>query len=782
MNSQQTYIKDQTLFKSFFIGGFECSSHRIRSGKRLDMLATTQHDKYVVQDYLRLQQLGLLTARSGVRWHLIETSPGHYDFSSVLPMLEAARETGVQVIWDLCHYGWPDDIDIFAPEFIWRFTRFVTAFARLLANETDAIPFLCPMNEISFFAWAGGDKGYINPFQKSLGHDLKQQLGRAAIAGTEAVWDVLPQARIVHAEPAIHIVPDPRRPQDRDKVAAYCQAQYQAWDMISGRLWPELGGDPKYLDIIGINYYAINQWIDEGMTLNHRHPQYKPFRNILQEIHERYHRPMFIAETGTEGEARADWLNYVGSEVRAAIRAGLPLHGICLYPILNHPGWDNDRYCPNGLWDYVGEKGDREICKPLAHELRRQQRLFAQMEREMRETESTYSKSSQPWLSTKKRPVLCLFTDSHEPSGMGEHMLTLASELLKQYYVLFVCPPTAAGRQFLERATTLGCMVLGLDVRGRGPDWDHLCYWLRNLSVDIFHGHAGIGWEGHDGVYAAREAGVPVVLRTEHLPYLLTDHHQRVAHQYLLQAVDRLICVSEEARKSFLNAKVPAEKLCVVRNGILMPSLQPRKKDIRDELQLSPTAKLMLTVARMTEQKGHCYLIEAIPKILEPEPEAHFIWVGEGPLEPELRRQAQTQGVERHIHFLGRRNDVPALLGHSNLFVLPSLFEGLPLVVLEALAIGTPVVATRVCGTSEAVTDGFNGRLVAAQDSAALAAAITEALEQPQLTTRWRQNGQQRFQQEFSSGRMAQEITAVYEALRDQEPAPTVNIALGMAA
>jgi hypothetical protein len=201
------------------------------------------------------------------------------------------------------------------------------------------------------------------------------------------------------------------------------------------------------------------------------------------------------------------------------------------------------------LWDYANEKGERAIFEPLAHELRRQQRLFAQMGVEMRQSGTPNGKSAGVWLSSKKRPILCLFTDSHEPSGIGEYMLTLATELLKQYYILFVCPPTASGRQVLERAKATGCVVLALDVRGRGPDWDHLCYWLRNLSVDIFHSHADMGWEGHDGVYAAREAGVPVVLRTEHLPYPLADYHQRLAHQYLLQAVDRLICVPEEARR-----------------------------------------------------------------------------------------------------------------------------------------------------------------------------------------------------------------------------------------
>ncbi|HVG39058.1 MAG TPA: hypothetical protein VM870_07220, partial [Pyrinomonadaceae bacterium] len=87
---------NETLFRSFFMGGFECSTHRNRSGRRLDLVAATTHDEFVSADYARLKGLGLRTVREGLRWHLIEPAPGRYDFSSVLPILSAAREHGVQ--------------------------------------------------------------------------------------------------------------------------------------------------------------------------------------------------------------------------------------------------------------------------------------------------------------------------------------------------------------------------------------------------------------------------------------------------------------------------------------------------------------------------------------------------------------------------------------------------------------------------------------------------------------------------------------------------------------
>ena len=124
------------LFRSFILGGFECSTHRRGGdGRRLDLIAATRHDQFAVEDYARLADLGLRTARDGVRWHRIESSPGRYDFASVVPMLRAARAAGVEVIWDLFHYGWPDDLDIFAPEFVERFAAFARAFAPILAED-----------------------------------------------------------------------------------------------------------------------------------------------------------------------------------------------------------------------------------------------------------------------------------------------------------------------------------------------------------------------------------------------------------------------------------------------------------------------------------------------------------------------------------------------------------------------------------------------------------------------------------------------------------------------
>jgi hypothetical protein len=373
-------------FQSFFGAGFECSTIRRRSGRLLDLVAATRHDQFAALDYARLRRQGLRVAREGVRWHLVESRPGAYDFSSVEPIVRAARETETQVIWDLCHFGWPDHLDLFGPDFAPSLARYGSAFVRWLQNEMGGPAFIVPVNEISFFSWASGDEGSLFPFALGRGSELKAQLVRAAVQSIDAIRSIRPDTRFVHVDPIIHVVAHPRHPEDQLKAEAYRLSQFEAFDMLAGRLRPELGGSPEHLDILGVNFYPQNQWfydLDGVRRVRHlppltrRNRLYRPFREMLAEVYDRYRRPVFIAETGAEDRLRPGWLRYVCQETSAALSTGVPVQGICLYPILNHPGWVDDRHCCNGLWDYPDDHGNREIHAPLAAELRRWQRVFS---------------------------------------------------------------------------------------------------------------------------------------------------------------------------------------------------------------------------------------------------------------------------------------------------------------------------------------------------------------------------------------------------------------------
>ncbi|WP_237684397.1 beta-glucosidase [Pseudaminobacter soli (ex Zhang et al. 2022)] len=363
-----------TLFSSFCLGGFECSSHRRTDGTRLDLTSATLHDHLARSDYLQLQEHGIRAVRDGVRWHLIEISPAGYDWSSFLPMLRAAAECGMQVAWDLCHYGWPDGLDIFSEEFVTRFAKFAAAAARLVREESDLAPFYCPINEISYWSWAGGETARMNPYLVGCGRRLKRQLVRATIAAINAIRDVDSRARLVTAEPLIHVASQSSEIAHISAAEHYRQAQFESIDLLGGWMEPELGGRPEYVDVLGLNYYPDNQWLLDGPTIPFGHHSYRPLAEILKEVERRYRRPLLITETGAERTARPSWLHYVGSEVRQALMEGVRIEGMCLYPVLDYPGWDNGRLCEVGLLGAADHSGQRRVCRRTAEEILAQER------------------------------------------------------------------------------------------------------------------------------------------------------------------------------------------------------------------------------------------------------------------------------------------------------------------------------------------------------------------------------------------------------------------------
>jgi beta-glucosidase/6-phospho-beta-glucosidase/beta-galactosidase len=343
------------IFRSFWMAGFESSCHINASHRRLDMIAGVHHDLLAATDYALIRDVGMLTARDGIRWHLVDRSGG-FDFSSLVPLADAADKAGVQVIWNLCHYGWPDDLDIFTPKFVDRFARFSSAVAAFFFDRSEEVPVYAPVNEISFFAWAAG-RQLIYPYAYGRGAELKEQLVRAVIAGCEAIWSVDRRARFVYPEPTIHCVPLRSRPDWTEPAAIQNESQFEAWDMIAGYARPDLGGHPRYLDILGSNFYFSNQWeCPDGdriaWHIKPRDERWVPYHRLLENIHRRYRRPLFVAETSHIGSGRGEWVLEIAREVQQARSDGTPIEGVCLYPIIDRYDWNDDQHWHNsGLWD-----------------------------------------------------------------------------------------------------------------------------------------------------------------------------------------------------------------------------------------------------------------------------------------------------------------------------------------------------------------------------------------------------------------------------------------------
>lgn len=369
------------LFSSLFLAGFECTTGYNVHRQWIDQVVATQHDQHVDEDYARLRQVGIRAAREAIRWPLVD-SRGRFDFSTVQPFLEASKRHQIQIVFDLFHFGYPADIDLLSAEFPKRFADYCYAAARYVASQTDGPCYFTPINEPSFFAWAAGEVGLFAPHLRGQGCELKICLVRAAIEGINAIWAACPHAQIINVDPVCRMVAPHGRPDLQQQADHFnLSTVFQGWDMMSGRWLPELGGSSTHLGMIGINYYWTNQWqVDRpGMPLRDDDPRRWPLARLVRQVWERYGVDLVITETSHVDEMRPIWLREITDEVEALLDQGVPLRGICLYPILGMPEWhEPHKWTRMGLWDLAPQSPTlgRVIYAPMLEALREaQQRL-----------------------------------------------------------------------------------------------------------------------------------------------------------------------------------------------------------------------------------------------------------------------------------------------------------------------------------------------------------------------------------------------------------------------
>ncbi|GAB3347571.1 glycosyltransferase family 4 protein [Modestobacter lapidis] len=362
-----------------------------------------------------------------------------------------------------------------------------------------------------------------------------------------------------------------------------------------------------------------------------------------------------------------------------------------------------------------------------------------------------------------RRPSVCLYTPSVDPSGMGSHMLDLAVEFLPGADVSVLCWGTASGRRVLDRAAAAGAVAHALP-HPRDPAFvDSIVAFLADHPADVFHIHVGSGRENFDGARAARRAGVPAVVQTQHQPWLFRAPCKRAAFFRGIAAVDRLITVSWGEQRTYEGVGVPSSRIVTVQNGIVPRGPGPGRAAARAELGLGADQLVVMNVGRLVRQKGQDLLVEALPGLAARFPALAVVVIGGGSLRDRLARQAAELGVADHLHLTGHRTDARMLLDAADVFALPSRQEGLPLAALEAMDVGLPVVGTDVIGTAEVVVDGETGTLVRSGNAGALADALAGLLADSRLRMRYGGAGRRRYLAEFTAKRMAAETFAVYE-------------------
>ncbi|MCC6348026.1 MAG: glycosyltransferase [Candidatus Eisenbacteria bacterium] len=264
---------------------------------------------------------------------------------------------------------------------------------------------------------------------------------------------------------------------------------------------------------------------------------------------------------------------------------------------------------------------------------------------------------------------------------------------------------------------------------------------LARFGPEVAHLHSA---HAHAlGVPAARWAGVPGVVVARRVDFRVGGSPlSRLKYRL---PVDRYFCISEGVRQAMLASGVAAEKLALVPSGVDLAAVEAEGRapapDLRALLRLPSDAEILGTVASLAPHKNHILLLEAAPAVLAARPRAHFVWLGEGECRGPLERRRAALGLEARVHLPGFRPDARSLMKQFDLFVLPSYLEGLCTSLLDAQALGVPIVATAVGGVPEVVRDGVTGRLVGKLEPAALSGALLSALADPAARSAWAEAG-----------------------------------------
>ncbi len=362
-------------FRSFWMAGYECTDQLNAFGNRVDFLNVTGHLQIIDKDYQDLSLFNIKTVREGIRWSQVEKQPYQYDWSTVAFMIESGKQNNIQQVWDICHFGFPDDLTPLHPLFARRFAALCRAFVRFYrsVNPTEIL-IVTPINEVSFISWLGGDARGTSPYCNKQGWEVKYALMKAYIEGIEAMKEEDAGVRIMTTEPLVNMVPPLNAtPQEREFAKMSHNNQFQAVDMLCGRMCPELRGKPEYLDILGFNFYYNNQWIAGTGTflpwLNENpDPRWLPVHKLLQQAYKRYEKPVVLTETSHPGEDRPKWIRFITNECILALQKGIPMWGVCWYPIIDRPDWDNlVQWHQAGLWDADIEQVQNHIPSRILH-------------------------------------------------------------------------------------------------------------------------------------------------------------------------------------------------------------------------------------------------------------------------------------------------------------------------------------------------------------------------------------------------------------------------------
>jgi glycosyltransferase involved in cell wall biosynthesis len=380
----------------------------------------------------------------------------------------------------------------------------------------------------------------------------------------------------------------------------------------------------------------------------------------------------------------------------------------------------------------------------------------------------------------RRRPTVVLETRVVKGSGGGPDKTILNSPRFLHaagYDTLcaYMHPPGDPGfEQLLKKAERWNAPLLSIP--DNGPlDWKvipRLLNLCRRKKVAI--------WHGHD--YKSNLLGL--LMRRFWPMKLVTTVHGWVHHtnrtplyyaidRFCLPRYDRVLCVSEDLAQRALECRVPAERCLLIENAIDTDEFRRSSAVLqaRNELGLSNSAFLIGAVGRLSSEKGFDLLIRALAQLRARGVDAALLLVGEGEQKEALEEQAQSLGCREHLHLAGFQADIRPFFEAMDCFALSSLREGLPNVVLEAMAMEVPVVATRIAGVPKVIDEGRNGLLVNPGSVEELTAGLLRLCQEEELRRRLSQEGRRTIEERYSFARRMRKIAAIYDDLLEL-PAP----------
>ena len=289
--------------------------------------------------------------------------------------------------------------------------------------------------------------------------------------------------------------------------------------------------------------------------------------------------------------------------------------------------------------------------------------------------------------------------------------------------------------------------------------------YLDRANIQILHSH-----NYKSNFYAWR------ALSSKNVRWVVTNHGRRFGPKlfiynlldaFIVRSADKVIAVSEQIATKMKLAGIGDEKICLIENGVNLDrfSRNTASNSIKESLGIKKQALVIGAVGSLTKEKGHSYLLKAVPKVVQGFPEAIFLLVGDGEERPSLEKMVSKLGIKDKIIFAGARKDVPQLLPMLDVFVLPSLNEGLPMALLEAQAARIPVIATRVGAIPKVVKDGVTGALMPPKDPGAIAKAVIQILFDKKVAAAMAEKGFERILNNFSCKKMASKYLSLYKEL-----------------